>query len=238
MNKKSVSIIIPVYNTQDYIEECLDSISNQTYFENFDGYEILVGIDNCEKSLNKINEIRHKYRNISIFWFEENVGAYVVLNTLICKAKYDIFIRFDSDDIMQSYFVEKNIALVETDNYVIAKGSIFNHPNINNIIGTGNMDGIIIIYKHNFQKINGYKNWRCAADSDFNNRLNLSGIRCVCSNDITYLRRIHGTNLTVSPQYGHNSEYRSNIVKLINNVKEHDFVNENMVVCAAIKKYN
>ena len=33
MNKKKISIIIPVYNVEEYIRQCLDSVVNQTYRE-------------------------------------------------------------------------------------------------------------------------------------------------------------------------------------------------------------
>ena len=48
------SIIVPVYNTKDYIEKCLDSIFNQTY----SNYEVIIvndgSPDNSERSLNYI----------------------------------------------------------------------------------------------------------------------------------------------------------------------------------------
>lgn len=62
--KKGISIILTAWQTQKFIEESLDSIEQQTYFANFNDYEILLGIDGCEKTLEKVK----KYNtNIEIF---------------------------------------------------------------------------------------------------------------------------------------------------------------------------
>lgn len=52
--KEGVSIILTAWKTQDYIEECLDSINKQQFFnKEKTNYEILLGIDGCEKTLEK-----------------------------------------------------------------------------------------------------------------------------------------------------------------------------------------
>jgi len=45
---------------------------------------------------------------------EENYGTYITTNTLMTIAKYDYFIRFDSDDIMLPNLIE--IVIKETEN--------------------------------------------------------------------------------------------------------------------------
>lgn len=48
-----VSICVSAYKASDYIKECLDSINGQTYFNKNKNYEVIVGIDGCEETLEK-----------------------------------------------------------------------------------------------------------------------------------------------------------------------------------------
>jgi glycosyltransferase involved in cell wall biosynthesis len=228
---KNISIIISSYNTQDYIEECLDSVKSQTWFNN-NGYEIIVGIDGCKSTLNKLNNIKDKYDNIKIYWFEENVGTYVAFNSLIKKAKYDIISIFGSDDVMKSTFIETNLKEMRDGVYVKAKGVNFS-KNINEEIGNKgtNYCGITIFNKYDFFKINGYADWRCGADTDLNRRFLLSGVNEVKSSSITYYRRIHNESLTSCKVYGRNSEYRKKIrneIKKRSSIKK--IINDSYVI--------
>jgi hypothetical protein len=56
--KKPISVIIAAYNADKFIEECLDSVFNQTYFVDNEYYEVLVGVDGCEKTLDKLKMIQ------------------------------------------------------------------------------------------------------------------------------------------------------------------------------------
>jgi glycosyltransferase involved in cell wall biosynthesis len=213
-----VSIVVAAYKVQNYIEECLDSINNQTWFNNNE-YEILLGIDNCDFTLNIINKIKDKYKNLKIWWFEDNVGPYVVFNTLIHKSKYDVISIFGADDIMMIDFIESNINLLKPK--TIIKSQCRNFMNNQNPINSDgriyNPNGVVTFYKIDFFKVNGFANWRCGADSDFIKRFSLNGIKSINSNSITYYRRIHKESLTNNNKYGMNSQYRTKIKKLIKN---------------------
>jgi len=101
------TILMSTYNNVEYIEECLDSIENQTYFkDNTAKFQVLVGVDGCPKTYEKIVEIKDRYRNLDVFMLSKNVGSYVCLNTLLPLIKYDNIIKFDSDDIMLPNCVE------------------------------------------------------------------------------------------------------------------------------------
>lgn len=107
MENFNTTILIPTFNNTKYIEECLDSIENQTYYKKSGvKYQIILGVDSCIKTFNKIESIKHKYRNLDVVMLSENVGSYVCLNTLLPLIKYDNIIKFDSDDIMLPNCVE------------------------------------------------------------------------------------------------------------------------------------
>lgn len=101
-----VSIGVPVYNVELYIEKCLLSILNQTYKE----LEIIV-VDDCgtDKSMQIVNDIRLSHPNgdkIRIIKHPSNKGIGEARNTIIkaCKGKYVYFI--DSDDYIEPNAIE------------------------------------------------------------------------------------------------------------------------------------
>lgn len=189
--KKPISIIISAYEAQDFIEECLDSVYEQTYPIN----RILVGVDNCEKTLNKLKDISQKYHNLEIFWANINTGPYMVFNSLISMIPDDeYFLIFGADDIMDVDMVEK---LAQTEQTKICKH-----------------DGILFINKNIFNKIGGYRPWRCAADSDCIKRLRK--ITTVKRTEQFYFLRKHENQLTNRSETGYNSELRKSYINIMN----------------------
>lgn len=94
MSAPLVSVILPVYNCELYIKECVDSILQQTY-QNF---EVLIfndgSTDNSLDEILKFNDSRIKVFNSAI-----NYGYVKHLNDGINLAKGDFIIRMDGDDI-------------------------------------------------------------------------------------------------------------------------------------------
>jgi len=98
-NSNLVSVVIPVYNSEKYLEECLDSILNQTY----ENIEIIAIDDGSEDSS---LDILKKYSNkISIFP-QENQGLASSLNLGVSKIKGNWLKWFSPDDIMYPYTIE------------------------------------------------------------------------------------------------------------------------------------
>ena len=91
-----ISIIIPVYNTEQYIAQCLKSCTNQTADQN--NYEIIVVNDgSTDNSLNVIKHFAQKYKNITIISQKNQKQGAARNNGLkIAKGEYIWFI--DSDD--------------------------------------------------------------------------------------------------------------------------------------------
>jgi len=93
-----VSIIIPAWKADKWINDCLQSIYDQSWFKNKDNkWEILIGVDNCEDTKSAICP----KGNTKIHYFTIHYGPYVIRNTLAYKvAKYKNLLFFDSDDLM------------------------------------------------------------------------------------------------------------------------------------------
>ncbi|WP_138494424.1 glycosyltransferase family 2 protein [Paenibacillus pinistramenti] len=92
-----LSIIIPVYNVEDYISKCLDSILDQTYTD----YEILL-IDDGSKdnSLNICKEYEQQDSRIRVFQ-QPNKGPSAARNLGISHAKGTYLAFIDSDDYIK-----------------------------------------------------------------------------------------------------------------------------------------
>lgn len=74
MEEKKISVIIPVYNAENYLEECLDSIVNQTI--GIEDIELIVVDDgSTDHSLQYLMKYEQKYPNsILLIPLEENGG--------------------------------------------------------------------------------------------------------------------------------------------------------------------
>lgn len=110
------SIIVPVYNTEKYLEKCLDSIINQTY----QNYELIIINDgSTDKSQNIINEYKNKYEFIKAYE-KQNTGVADTRNYGISKVQGDYIIFVDSDDYIELNTLEminKNIGNVDVLKY-------------------------------------------------------------------------------------------------------------------------
>jgi len=209
-NKEPVSIIITAYKTKDYIEECLDSIENQTYFINNDNYEILVGIDGCQETLDKLLEIRHKYRNLRIFMMKSNMGTYVTSNTLLKLINNENIIRFDSDDIMRPEMVNEIFSISGDFNMIRmrCKDVIISSTGEKKFTNFQRHAAGVIFYKRTiFNVLGGYRSWVCAADSELIERYKTIGTIGYIDK-ILFYRRVHGNSLSKKEETSINSTIR------------------------------
>jgi glycosyltransferase involved in cell wall biosynthesis len=220
-DKIRISVIISAYAASLYIEECIESVASQSYFEEYNDYEILIGIDGCEETLNKILEIKHKFKNLKIAWFPKNIGPYLVFNTLIQISNFQVISIFGADDIMKSHFISENVRILKNRSCVFARGQNFIDPNKEKIVREYNPDGVILFHKKDFLEINGFDNWRCGADSDLKTRFMLNKIKMIESEAPTFLRRLHQKSLTsIENKYGFGSKYRMKIQSIVRSRKE------------------
>lgn len=94
-----VSVIIPVFNAQKYLRDCLDSI----IFQSLKDIEIICINDGSEDhSLELLNEYSQKHYNINVL-VQKNYGRSIARNRGISQAKGEYIIFLDSDDLLESY---------------------------------------------------------------------------------------------------------------------------------------
>ena len=103
MSKYDISVIIPVYNAENYLRECIDSVLNQT----MSGIEIvLINDGSTDHSLDIIKEYSAKYDNV-VFADQENKGVCIARNVGIEMAKGEYIGWLDSDDMLKPDAIEK-----------------------------------------------------------------------------------------------------------------------------------
>ncbi|WP_159020231.1 glycosyltransferase [Algibacter sp. L3A6] len=101
-----LSIIVPVYNVQDYLKKCLDSLFNQDIETN--EYEVITVNDgSTDNSLIILKELKDIYPSIKIFT-QKNQGLSGARNTGIEKASGDYILFVDSDD----YILKNSLKLI------------------------------------------------------------------------------------------------------------------------------
>ena len=105
MEKKMhvVTIVIPAYNSEKYIEKCLDSVVNQT----FDDYEVLIVNDGSTDDTEEILEMyRTRYPELIRVYKKQNGGLSSARNYGMEKVNSKYIIFLDSDDYLDSVYVE------------------------------------------------------------------------------------------------------------------------------------
>jgi glycosyltransferase involved in cell wall biosynthesis len=211
-----ISIIVTAYNTQDYIEECLDSIYAQTWFSSHKNYEVLLGIDHCEETLKKVKSIMSKYSNMQVIYMDKNYGTYITSNTLISMAKYDWILRFDSDDIMKNDMVQSAFDFLEVETKTdIIRFYCKDFVSLNEVKKKIVLaHGVLCVNKSVFEKYGAFMPWICAADSELlcrlKNKVNIQNLR-----KILFLRRRHDSSLTLDKKTDLNSDIRKKYRKYI-----------------------
>lgn len=107
-----VSIVIPVFNVENYLKECLDSLVNQT----FKDIEIICVDDgSTDDSFNILVEYAERDKRIVILQ-QENQGAACARNYGMSLAQGEYLIFLDSDDIFHLELLEKAVKKAEIFN--------------------------------------------------------------------------------------------------------------------------
>lgn len=116
MNHKLISIIIPVYNVEQYLHQCLDSIINQTY----KNLEIIIVDDWSSDNSGKIcDEYAKADKRIKII-HQEKAGLSAARNSGLKIATWEYIWYIDSDDYIELDMYEKLYNLIESTNSDLA----------------------------------------------------------------------------------------------------------------------
>lgn len=105
------SFIVPVYNTEKYLNKCIDSLINQTYFD----YEIVLINDGSPDNSQLIIDSYTKTNTKIISYTKDNGGLSDARNYGVSKAMGDYLIFVDSDDYVDSRMLENINFILKRD---------------------------------------------------------------------------------------------------------------------------
>lgn len=115
-----VSVIMPVYNAEQYIKLAVESILNQTYRK----FEFIIVDDASTDSTSKIlKDFKKKDSRITLIRNKENLGVTKSLNKAVAKASGKYTIRMDADDWSYPERFEPQVKLMEKNPDVVVSGS-------------------------------------------------------------------------------------------------------------------
>ena len=110
-NQALISVIIPIYNVEEYLRECVDSVLNQT----FSNFEIILVDDGSTDSSGEIcDEYVEKDERITVI-HQKNGGLSVARNTGLSEASGKYVYFLDSDDYISENALATLIDIAEND---------------------------------------------------------------------------------------------------------------------------
>lgn len=156
--KNKISVIVPVYNTEDYLERCIRSIIDQTY----KNIEIIAVNDGSTDSSLSILESLRKEDNRIIIINQENMGVSKARNKGLDYATGEFITFVDSDDfiekdmyeIMINHLIEEDADLCRIKAFIYNReGGIEEISKERNIFTYNNELEIMNVYLQNELKI-------------------------------------------------------------------------------------
>lgn len=105
-----ISIIIPLYNGERFIEQTIKSVLAQTY----ENWEVIVVDDlSTDSSIEIIKKYVQKDKRIRFYILSEKGGASIARNKAILEAKGDYIAFLDSDDVWKPNKLEEQLAFMK-----------------------------------------------------------------------------------------------------------------------------
>lgn len=115
--KYKISVCIPIYNVEKYVEKCLDSLFRNTIAQECE----FVIVNDCspDNSINIVKEVLTRFpalqKNILILVHNENRGLAAARNTAFLQAQGEYIICVDSDDWVELDYLEKLYTKAKAD---------------------------------------------------------------------------------------------------------------------------
>ena len=113
--KKKIDIILPNYNSHEFLEETLKSIINQSYFN----WRLIIVDDNSDNKTKQILRKFLKNKKINAYFLKKNQGAGFCRNYALKKSKSSFVAFIDSDDIWKKNKLKSQI------NFMLKKKYLF-----------------------------------------------------------------------------------------------------------------
>ena len=114
--KTKIDIILPNYNSSQFILNTIKSVYSQTY----KNWKLIIVDDFSDKETKNILKKISKRKNIQVFFLNKNRGAGFCRNFAIKKSKSSYLAFIDSDDIWEKNKLEKQINFMKKNNFLFS----------------------------------------------------------------------------------------------------------------------
>jgi glycosyltransferase involved in cell wall biosynthesis len=227
-----VSVIVTNFNNENYLENSIKSLLEQTY----KNIEIIIINDNSDdkKTLNIIKKFNKS--NLHFISNSVNYGHYACANYGIDIASGDYITFLGADDILLKNHIDTLYTLINNKNY-IAVYSLSQRYTKNNKLSSPKICEASIFFKKNIvlKKAGYFHMVRGGADTEF--RLRLEKIfgknKIPCTNKVTYFGLYKEETLSISKKFGKGSSVRNNYIKyFMNNLSSNKDLYYNYLECS------
>lgn len=216
---QDVSVIVPCYNAQAYLEQALESILNQTVAP----AEIIVVDDGSDDHSAEV--ARSVSSRIQVVQ-QANQGCAAARNAGAALAKGTWLAFLDSDDTWTPDSLELRIRSINSDPEArVVFGAVEQYicPEIDperaerfelpEGINTARAAGSMLIEVSTFNSIGGFDTeFRHAEMMDFSTRLDEAGFKVMSTNDLLLRRRIHGGNKVLQK-----NAFKASVLRVLRN---------------------
>ena len=124
--KPLVSVIVPIYNVEQYLRRCIDSVLAQTYTN----YELILVDDGSPDACGKIcDEYAARNPKIKVI-HQKNQGLSAARNNAVPKSNGEYITFIDSDDFVSKDYLQYLVSLIQKyDAQISAGGFVYQYEN-------------------------------------------------------------------------------------------------------------
>lgn len=119
--KQEVTILLPTYNGESYIEEQIDSILKQTYTH----IRLILSDDGSTDHTREIlQQYEQKHTKVQVYFQEKNLGVVKNIEFLLKKVETPLFMLADQDDVWLPQKIEKSVEALEKEQAILVFGDL------------------------------------------------------------------------------------------------------------------
>ena len=211
----TVAIILAAYQARsDWLAQCLASIDASAALVPAVAVDVRIGIDGCDVTARILRNLGRP-----AYWSAENVGTYIVRNSLLHVAPADVYVIFDADDVMLTTYLPTVTRLLATHAVVGPSrqecDAMLTHQRFADY-----RHGVCAFRHEVLARLGGYQAERLGADEDFVARARSARLHPYPTPEACYLRRRHDASLTRASETGFGTAAREQARKRMRRLRE------------------
>tara|TARA_Y100000816_G_scaffold31567_2_gene20200 strand:+ start:2626 stop:3384 length:759 start_codon:yes stop_codon:yes gene_type:complete len=188
----SISIITTVLNNEKFIYDCVNSVRNQKFTQDYE--HIVVDGGSKDNTLKILRELKKNNKNLKIYE-KKNMGIYQGINYAIKKTKYKYIGLLHADDFYKNNKVFKNIL----NEFRLNNKLLSIHSNIE-FVKRNNKKKIVRFFKSEYLESEDFINCKhpphtsLFVDKKIFNDFGLYNINLKIASDFEFMLRVYGVN--------------------------------------------